>query len=222
MVDGAPASTLENPLPLGVVLAGGGSRRFGTEKSLFPLSGQPMAAWVLDALRPWTSGQVLIASSPLAAKTLGVPSRSDLTPGLGPLGGLQTALEWAGEMGHERVMALACDLPMVTPELIGRILDEWPHGVHAIVPESPGPLGYEPLCAGYEVAGLPLLEAAIRAGGRSMESGLEALGALRVPRDRLGTEEEVRIAFTNVNDRKRAREVEKMLRAGVSRWGGGS
>jgi len=135
------------------------------------------------------------------------------------LGGLQTALEWAGELGNERILLLACDLPLVTPALIGRILHEWPPGVHAVVPESPGPLGYEPLCAGYGVAGLPLLEAVIRSGGRSMESGLEALGAHRIPLNRMGNEEELAVAFTNVNHVDRADEVEKILRLGTARGG---
>ncbi len=222
MADGSRSAAPGIPLPLGVVLAGGASRRFGSEKSLFPLAGRPMAAWVLDALRPWTSGQVLITPSTAAPETLGVPGRPDLVPGLGPIGGLETALAWAEELGHPRILLLACDLPLLTSDLVGRLLREWPPGVHAVVPESPGPLGYEPLCAGFEVAGRPVLEKVIDKGGRSMERGLEALGFHRIPMERMGTKEELERAFTNVNHAEGMAEVERLLQTGApARNGGG-
>lgn len=196
---------------LGVVLAGGKSRRFGGEKSLFPLLGRAMADWALDALRPWTAEQVVITNDEKVSKALGVRGRPDMIPGLGPLGGLQTALTWAGEEGREGVFLLACDLPLVTDRLVGRVLAEWPKGFHAAVPDSFGPLGFEPLCAGYEVQGLPHLEEPIRTGRRSMENALANMESLRIPTPRLGSREELELAFTNVNTVDMARRAEELL-----------
>jgi len=196
---------------LGVVLAGGKSRRFGGEKALFPLLGRAMAAWALDALKPWTSKQVVITHDRKVAEALGVPGRPDRIPGLGPLGGLLTALTWAQEGGQEGVFLLACDLPLVTEDLVGRILRRWPSDSRAVVPGSHGPLGFEPLCAGYEVVGLPGVEELIRAGKRSMESALDQMGAFRIPPCELGSQEELALAFTNVNTLEMAHRAEEVL-----------
>jgi molybdopterin-guanine dinucleotide biosynthesis protein A len=204
---------------LGVVLAGGGSRRFGTDKALYPLLDRPMAAWTLAALAPWTSRQVVITPDRRVAEALGVPGRADLIPGLGPLGGLHTALSWAREDGRTSVFLLACDLPLVGGDLIGRILGSWPAGVRAVVPGSHGPLGFEPLCAGYEVSGLPELESLIESGRRSMESALELMGAYHVPPASLGDPEELALAFTNVNTVDTARWVEGALSDTISSAG---
>jgi molybdopterin-guanine dinucleotide biosynthesis protein A len=198
-----------------VVLAGGESRRFGGEKALFPLLGRAMAAWALDALKPWTSEQVVITHDRKVAEALGVPGRPDRIPGLGPLGGLHTALTWAKDEGQVGVFLLACDLPLVTGELVGRILRKWPSDSRAAVPGSHGPLGFEPLCGGYEVRGLPGLEELIRTGKRSMESALNQMGSYRIPPGELGTQEELALAFTNVNTLEMAHRAEGFLRDSV-------
>lgn len=197
---------------LGVVLAGGESRRFGGEKALFPLLGRAMAGWTLGALEPWTSRQVVVTNDRKVAESLGVPGRPDRIPGLGPLGGLHTALTWAQEGGQEGVFLLACDLPLVTKEMVGLILRRWPEDSPAVVPGSPGPLGFEPLCAGYEVRGLPDLEELIRTGRRSMESALAKMSAHRIPPAELGSQEELAVAFTNVNTVEMAQWAEGVLR----------
>ncbi|MFH1764986.1 MAG: molybdenum cofactor guanylyltransferase [Gemmatimonadota bacterium] len=201
---------------LGVVLAGGESRRFGMDKALFPLLGRAMASWALEAMRPWTSSQVVITNSGEVAEALGVPGRPDRIPGLGPLGGLHAGLSWAREEGREGLFLLACDLPLVTGELVGRILGSWPEDSLAVVPGSRGPLGFEPLCAGYDAAGLQGLEALIETGKRSMESALTQMGTFRIRPTELGSREELAVAFTNVNTLDTARWAENVLRARVS------
>lgn len=196
---------------LGVVLAGGGSRRFGGTKALHPLAGRPMAAWALESLKHWTAGQAVVSHDPEVAGTLEVPGRPDRIPGQGPLGGLHTALAWAREEGMDGVFLLACDLPLVRPGLVERILRRWPPGSMAVVPGSHGPLGCEPLCAAYDVGGLPVLEELLREGHRTMEGALSALGAHIIPPQELGSPEEVSLAFTNVNTVEEARVAERSL-----------
>ena len=196
---------------LGVVLAGGESRRFGGEKALFPLLGRAMAGWALGALEPWTAAQVVITNDLTVADSLGVPGRPDRIPGLGPLGGLLTALTWAQEEGREKVFLLACDLPLVTEVLVGSILHQWPEESGAVVPGSHGPLGFEPLCAGCAVRGLRDVEDVIDAGGRTMKSALDRVGVFRIPPSDLGSPEDLSVAFSNVNTRDMARWAESAL-----------
>ncbi len=201
---------------LGVVLAGGESLRFGRNKALEPLAGRPMAAWGLDALAAHLPARGVVANDPEVARALGVPGRPDRVGGLGPLGGLWTALEWAREEGWAGAFLLACDLPLVGAGLVGRILGHWPSSALAVVPESPGPRGFEPLCAGYRVGCLPAVEELVRSGRRSMADLLERAEGWRIPMARLGSPGALARAFANVNTVGDARRVERLLEEGVS------
>ena len=200
---------------LGVVLAGGESSRFGSPKGLAPLGGRPMAAWALQALAPHFPNRVVVANDPAYSERLGIPGRGDLVPGMGPLGGLATALAWAREEGLDGVFLLGCDLPLVTHEFVGRILDHGFQGSAAVVPASPGPLGMEPLCAAYTYACLPAAEELLAVGRRSMKGLLEAVGFTLVPMGTLGGVRETARTFLNVNTPAEAAEVEGIMGKGV-------
>jgi molybdopterin-guanine dinucleotide biosynthesis protein A len=195
-----------------VVLAGGESRRFGGEKALAELGGRAMARWALEALAPWTARQVVIARDPEVMRALGVSGRHDLIPGQGPAGGLLTGLSWAAEEGREGIFLLACDLPLVSAELVRRILVRWPAGSAAAVPGSYGPRGLEPLCGAYSAGALPVVRSLLEEGRRFMVDVLEALGAFRIPPDELGTPEDLDLAFLNVNTVEARRSADEALR----------
>lgn len=104
---------------LGAILAGGQSRRFGSDKALADLSGRPMIAWVAEALTRHVDDIVVCGHpGPLAGMTVvaDVPF-----PGLGPLGGLGGALRHAGEKGYEAVMSVGCDTPSLDPRLMAMV-----------------------------------------------------------------------------------------------------
>jgi molybdopterin-guanine dinucleotide biosynthesis protein A len=193
-------------------LAGGESRRFGGEKALFPLGGRPMAAWALAALRPWTKDQLLVTNDEAVAEALHIQTSPDLIPGQGPLGGLHTALSWVRDRGMDGAFVLACDLPLITKELVGRVLELWPEDAPAVVPGSQGPLGLEPLCGAYGVQCLPALEQLLREGDRSLEAVIKRISAHRIPSAALGTREELARAFTNVNTMATAKVADAALR----------
>ena len=69
------------------------------------------------------------------------------------------------------VFLLACDLPLVSSDLVGNIIRNWPAEALAVAPGSRGPLGFEPLCSAFSVAGLPRLEEL-----RKLESGEDLFG----------------------------------------------
>jgi molybdopterin-guanine dinucleotide biosynthesis protein A len=207
------ASNRERPLLLGAILAGGESRRFGRPKALAPVCGRPMAAWVAAALVPNLPRVVAIANDPAIGQALGLPVRPDRLPGAGPAGGLLTALEWAKDAGETGVFLLGGDLPLVGADMVGRILGAWPLEAQAVVPRSHGPLGLEPLCAGYAVSCLPVLERRLARGQRSLAGLVDEINAFPVPIGALGSEKEVSRAFTNVNTTAEAAWVESVLTA---------
>lgn len=103
--------------PLGAVLAGGRSLRFGSDKALALLAGRPLLAHVVEALRPQCAEVVVVGRS-----WPGLRSLADWPgPGLGPLGGLCGALRGARQLGHPSVLAAPCDMPGLPADLVERL-----------------------------------------------------------------------------------------------------
>ena len=194
---------------LGVVLGGGRSRRFGSPKAHARVGGVSLAARSRDALSAVVERVVLVAGDAELADALGLEDRPDHTPGLGPVGGLFTALHWARDEGFDGVLILACDLPLVPSALLRAIVDRW-DGRSAIVPESPGPLGLEPLCAAYPVSSLAAVEDAIRLPDRSMAALLAGMTVRPLPLadvSSLGSPQELFLNVNRLEDRERAERV---------------
>ena len=192
----------------GVILAGGGSSRFGQPKVLAPLAGAPMASWGVRALEAAGLPVGAISDEEGVEVTLGVPVRPDLEPGLGPIGGLWTALQWARERGDDGVLLLGCDMPLVNEALLRTIL-AWSDGAPAVVPV--GSNGPEPLCALYRVACASMVEHRLHSENRSMRGLVEALGAVLIAEDTVAGVADPGIGFLNVNTVKERDRAERLL-----------
>jgi len=104
--------------PLVVVLAGGRSQRMGRSKAAVTLAGRPLAAWVLAAAAGAGLKAVVVAKPETELPTLAVPVWHEPAEPSHPLAGLVAALERAAP---RPVIALACDMPFVTPALLRRL-----------------------------------------------------------------------------------------------------
>ncbi|WP_242139350.1 MULTISPECIES: molybdenum cofactor guanylyltransferase [unclassified Sphingomonas] len=103
---------------LGVVLAGGESRRFGSDKLAARLGERTLLDHAIDWLRPRTDA-VAVCGRTLA----GIASLADRpAAGLGPLGGLAAALHYAGTQGHDMVLSIPGDTPDLPEDLFPRLL----------------------------------------------------------------------------------------------------
>jgi molybdopterin-guanine dinucleotide biosynthesis protein A len=103
---------------IGAILSGGRSSRFGRDKALEPVGDRAMMEVVVEAFRS-AGVDPVIAIGGSAGDTLGVPTVADRWPGLGPLGGVATALHWA-KRGH--VLVAPCDLPRLTADHVALLL----------------------------------------------------------------------------------------------------
>lgn len=103
---------------LGAVLAGGESRRFGSDKLAARLGEQTL----LDHALAWLgsrSDAVVVCGRTVA----GVTSLADRpAPGLGPLGGLAAALHHARSHGHDAVLSIPGDTPDLPKDLFDRLV----------------------------------------------------------------------------------------------------
>lgn len=204
--DAAPA-----PLaPLGAVLAGGASRRFGSPKALATVGGRSIAERVLDALRGAVDDVALIANQPELFAHLGVSVHRDIRPGQGPLGGIRTALVRATER-RPGALCVACDVPFASAALLRLILDHAAaHPGRIVMPESRGRRGVEPLCAFYPHACLPLVRRMLVTGERKVYALADRAITHRVPLAEVEAVGDPDVLFFNVNttdDLRRAEEI---------------
>lgn len=155
---------------LGAVLAGGKSRRFGSDKALALLDRRPLIEHVIGALaahaeavvvsgRDWP-GLVSIADRPAG--------------GCGPLAGLNAALRFARERGYDAVLCAPLDVHPL-PEAL-RLL----RGSFCAVLQTQWAVGRWPVALG------PALDQHLASGARSIRSWLEASEALQIDDRHLG------------------------------------
>lgn len=191
---------------LGVILAGGSSRRFGRDKATAELAGEPMARRIGRTVEPRVKAVGVVANDAGVGRRLPWPTRSDLRPGLGPAGGIHTALAWAREVGAPGALVVACDLPLVPGSLLGLLADQF-RGDRPVAPASPGPLGFQPLCAVYPTLSLETVNDRLADGPVPAHALLKDLQPIIVSPEEVAGVCDPRVAFLNVNrveDRERA------------------
>jgi molybdopterin-guanine dinucleotide biosynthesis protein A len=90
---------------LGVVLAGGKSSRFGSDKALAELDGHTLLARAVEALSGWCE-YVVVAGR----ETAPAPCIPDWPqPGMGPLGGIAAGMHHAQDEGYDSVLTCGVD-----------------------------------------------------------------------------------------------------------------
>jgi CTP:molybdopterin cytidylyltransferase MocA len=103
---------------LGAVLAGGQSRRFGSDKALAELDDRPLIAHAAAALEPYVDTVAICGRA--FAPYLALADRP--APGLGPLGGLAAALRHAADNGFAQVLSIGCDVPALPAALVEALI----------------------------------------------------------------------------------------------------
>jgi molybdenum cofactor guanylyltransferase len=156
---------------VGAVLAGGASRRMGAPKATLELGGRPLLEYPLAAVQGAGLDPVVVAKRNSPLPPLAVSLWDEPDEPAHPLTGIVAALQ--GARGRP-VLAVACDLPFVTAELLAELAAR---SGPVVVPDAGGRL--HPLLARWEPALLPRLESAL-ARGSSLRQTVDELGAERV------------------------------------------
>ena len=201
-------------LPItGLILAGGRSSRFGSDKASAMLLGRPLLQWAVSALEPVCEALVIVKalSQQLPALKTTVPTTvvDDEYHEQGPLAGLVTGF---GAVKTELCFARACDAPILSVALV-EFLAGMAHDTDVVVPNVEGFM--QPLTAIYRPSIC-----------RPPFARLVALGALKIVpaygglRTIVISEEEVRRidpelrSFRNANRPERLAEIEALLDSG--------
>lgn len=177
---GVTTSTAASPEPFpfsGIVLAGGASRRLGTDKALVDIGGRTLVQGVARALRTAGAREVVaIGGDEPALRKEGLEWIADRWPGEGPLGGIVTGLTHAR---HPVAVVCACDLPEIGAEVVRQLLvSASATTAEVVVPVVAG--RRQPLLAAYRTSVVRTLEAAFSSGVRSVLSALDGVAVEEV------------------------------------------
>ncbi|HWQ83996.1 MAG TPA: molybdenum cofactor guanylyltransferase [Anaerolineales bacterium] len=127
-----------------VIQAGGQSRRMGQDKALLPFLGQPLIQRGIARLGHLADEILVTTNHPENFTFLGLPLFPDIIPDRGALSGLYTALHASR---HDTVLVVACDMPFISPALLGAQADLLEQGYDAVIPLGEG--GTEPFHSVY-------------------------------------------------------------------------
>lgn len=182
-----------------IILAGGESRRMGSNKALLSLDGQPLIARTAACLRPLADELIVVTNTPEAYQFLVADFAARLIPDALPtrsaLVGLYSGLRMArGDLA----LAVACDMPFLNPALLGFMLTLAQAGYDVVVPQVDDLL--EPLHAVYRPASCtPAVERHLLAGDRRMISFYAAVQVCQVTAADVARFDPGRLSFVNVN-----------------------
>jgi len=150
---------------LGVVLAGGQSTRFGSDKALAELDGHTLLARAVDALSGWCEHVIVAGRATAPAPT--IPDWPH--PGMGPLAGVAAGLHHARDEGYDTV--LTCGVDSVN----------LPENLLELLSPAPAYLESQPVIGHWPAGAVDAIETLLLAEGKhSMLAFAGAIGATAV------------------------------------------
>lgn len=175
------------------VLAGGQSKRMGTDKSFVNFRGQPLISHVLEKVSQLSLPIILIANHQELYRSLGFPIFSDVMPGNASLGGLYTAI-FHSSTSH--TLCVACDMPCLNPALLRYLIDQG-QDYEAVVPRIDDlPQAFH---AVYRRSCLPLVEKQVQQGHLKVRDLFPMMNCRYVDMDEIKRFDPLLSSFTNVN-----------------------
>ncbi|MCG8600993.1 MAG: molybdenum cofactor guanylyltransferase [Verrucomicrobiales bacterium] len=176
-----------------ILLAGGKSTRFGSDKAFADWRGQLLYERQLEKLRSLGAEHIWISANRDQEFRIDDPGVSivvDDKPEIGPAGGLISVL---GKSSAERVVVLGVDLPLMEVAFLQSLLEAGT----GIVPKTRE--FWEPLAAVYPARSFrELLEEALSRGERKLQHILDEAKENGLISERLVTDSE-KLFFTNLN-----------------------
>jgi molybdenum cofactor guanylyltransferase len=176
-----------------VILAGGKSLRFGRNKALVEVGGIPLIERVVEVMGSIFQTLILITNTPEEYARLGLPMHEDLIKGIGPLGGIYTAVK---RMPQEAGFFVACDMPSLNPDLI-RYMVQIRNDFDVVVPRIQGKV--EALHALYHKRCESAIKALIDSGNYQTFRFFNHVSVRYVEEKEIGVYDGRRTSFCNIN-----------------------
>ena len=180
-----------------IILAGGQSRRYGSNKAIAELNGKAVISLICNVMRPLVNELIVVVASYEQAKTLPLDSHVKLVidqyPNCGPLGGIYSGLSKAK---NQWSFVSACDMPFLNPNLITDMA-ELREGYDIIAPIIDDRA--EPVHAMYHQACLPSISKQLNSGELKITRFYDEMNVKEVNTDFIDKIDPDRWSFFNIN-----------------------
>jgi len=184
----------------GIILAGGESRRMGSDKALLDINGKPMIEHVLAVFAGLFRKTIIVTNTPDNYRKYGVELTGDVLDIRGSLTGIYSGLLRSGD---EYNFVAACDMPFLNSRLIA-YMGEIAEGYDAVVPKYSGFL--EPLHAVYRKGILPAIEEQVRKQDRRIRGMFDHLQVRYMTEEEIVRFDPQKQSFRNLNTPKEYKE----------------
>lgn len=177
---------------VGILLAGGLSRRFGSPKAFAKWNGASFYELSLRALSPFCDEVVIVTRPELVdafPSELFVITDVEAFAGKGPVAGILSGME---AVEADRYIVMPCDMPLLKGETIGRLVACHVSGVTAVISDG----RHHPLVSMWDQDAQSVLRSALLEGQRRVMTVQENVGMSWVQGDCLT---ENALEFMNVN-----------------------
>ncbi len=188
-----PTATDKIPATTGVILAGGESRRMGSDKSLLPLDGERFIDRSYQLLASLFEEVLIVTNSPEIYAGIPCNKVPDCYPGRGALAGIHAGLYHADQ---PQIFVVACDMPFLQPDLI-RYLCHDARRTDVHIPRNDS--GLEPLHACYAKNCLPAMAAVLESSSRRIIDFFPAVRVAEVPAESWQRYDPEGLSFRNIN-----------------------
>ncbi len=195
----------------GLILAGGKSTRFGSDKASAVVAGKSMLQWVLEALAAVCSQLVVVRAKGQILPT--VPAAAfrtveDQYEAMGPLAGLVSGFP---AVESELCFAASCDVPLLRPELVSWLVAR-AERKDIVCPLVESRL--QPLLAVYRArACLPVFQDFVARGNLKVTAAFGPLRLDAVPEAEVRAIDPDLVSFRNANRPEDAAAIEGLLQA---------
>jgi len=177
----------------GVILAGGESRRMGSDKSLLPLTGARFIDHVYRCMADLFNEVIIVTNSPGLYNEIPCRKVSDIYYAQGSLAGLHSGLLHAKS---EKIFVVACDMPFIMPAVVREICAHADQG-DLVIPYSSN--GHEPLHALYTKRCLPAMEQVLDAGLKRIVAFFDMVKPVEVSAETIRLHDPEEKSFQNIN-----------------------
>ena len=180
----------------GVLLSGGKSSRFGSPKAFAKFNEKEMYEYSMAILEEVTD-EVVISSSPTLSPVFQARGFKniieDVQPyrGKGPLAGIYSCMKSAPSQWY---VVLPCDMPLLSKEILNKMLQHKSLDVDAILPNTFGRV--QPLVGVYHQRVLPILEQKLNEDKLKMMKFIQRINVKFLDEDELNLRQNV---FQNIN-----------------------
>jgi len=179
----------------GVILAGGASRRMGSNKALLEVEGNTIIARIYRTLSGLFHEVIIVTDSPQDYDFLPCRKAPDIYSNFGSIAGLHSALTHSSTVN---TFVTACDMPFLDQSIIRYLCHlQQKENFEATIPYSEG--GQEPLHGVYSSVCKEIFEGAIESGERKVVDILKKINLREVRYDEVRSIGGHAASFLNVN-----------------------